>query len=61
MDPIGRFIAMLHEMLGHDKAAAFLGVPRGDRAACLICRYERTRTEVDRLAVIAALAPGAAS
>lgn len=58
MDAIGWFIATTHQLLGHDKAAAVAGVPPGDKAACLICQYERTHDETDRLAVLAALAPG---
>ena len=41
MDPIGVFIATLHQTIGHDKAAAFIGVPAGDKAACLLCQYEK--------------------
>jgi hypothetical protein len=52
MDAIGWFIATTHELLGHDKAAVVIGVPPGDKAACVICRYERTRTEEDRQIVI---------
>jgi len=57
MDPIGWFIATTHQLLGHDKAAQVLGVPPGDKVGCAICRYERTHAEVDRLAVLGALAP----
>jgi len=55
MDAIGWFIATTHQMLGHDKAAVVIGVPPGDAAACVICRYERTRSEEDRQAVVRAL------
>jgi hypothetical protein len=41
MDTIGRFIATLHNLLGHDKAAAAMGVPAGDKRQCLICQYEQ--------------------
>jgi hypothetical protein len=57
MDAIAWYIATSHELLGHDKTAAMLGVPVGDCAACKLCRYERTRNEVDRAAVLLALAP----
>lgn len=30
-------ILTLHELLGHDKAAAFLGVPVGDKTKCRLC------------------------
>jgi hypothetical protein len=41
LDTIGWFIATLHSQLGHDKAAAVIGQPPGDKTACLICRYEQ--------------------
>ncbi len=55
MDAIGLFIARLHNLLGHDTAAAFMGVLAGDRAACLLCQYERRPTEEGRQAVMAAI------
>jgi len=58
MDAIGWFIATTHQLLGHDKAAAVAGVPAGDKRECLICQYEQTHDESDRLAVISALVPG---
>jgi hypothetical protein len=57
VDAIGWFIANLHEVLGHEKAAAVMGVPVGDQAACVICRYERTRSEEDRQVVLDVLRP----
>lgn len=57
LDALGWYIATLHEMLGHDKAAAALGQAPGDKAGCLICAYERDRTPEARAAVIEALAP----
>ena len=41
LDTIGWFIATLHSQLGHDKAAAVIGQPPGDKSACVICQYER--------------------
>lgn len=41
MDTIGWFIATTHQLLGHDQAAAVVGQPAGDKAACLLCQYER--------------------
>lgn len=58
LDVLGWFIATLHELIGHDKAAAVIGQPPGDKAACLICVYERERTPEAKAAVIEALAPG---
>lgn len=58
MDTFGWFIATLHQFLGHDKAAAFIGVPAGDKDACLICQYEAHPSEAGRQAVIEALAAG---
>jgi hypothetical protein len=57
MDPIGWFIATLHQMLGHDKAAAVAGQPPGDKSACVICAYERQPTAENRQRVVDALAP----
>lgn len=57
MDPIGWFIATLHSLIGHDKAAAFLQVPVGDKTQCLICQHERRPTEATRAAVVRALRP----
>jgi hypothetical protein len=57
MDAIGWFIATTHQLLGHDKTAALIGQSSGNKEACLLCQYERTRSENDRLAVLAALAP----
>lgn len=57
MDPIGWFIATLHQVLGHDKTAAVIGATPGDKDACLICQYERHPSDTTRQAVIRALAP----
>lgn len=57
MDSIGWYIATLHSLLGHDKAAAVLGQPAGDKTACLICQYEARPTEEARQRVVEALAP----
>jgi len=57
MDPIGWFIATSHQLFGHDKAAAFLGVPPGDKNACVICYYEHFPTPENKQAVIDALTP----
>lgn len=40
MDQLDSFIVQLHVMLGHDKTAAYLGVPPGDRAGCALCHPE---------------------
>lgn len=55
MDAYGVFIARFHNMLGHDKLAAFIGQPPGDKAACLLCQYEREPTPSRRQAVVAAI------
>ena len=57
MDSIGWFIATLHQFIGHDQAAAFIGVPPGDKNACLICQYEQSPDDLKRQAVVRALAP----
>lgn len=55
MDTIGWFIATLHQLIGHDHAAAVIGQPPGNREDCLICQYEQHPDEESRQAVIAAL------
>ena len=55
MDPYGVFIARFHSMLGHDKLAAFIGQPPGDKAACLLCQYEDRPGDERRQAVAAAI------
>ncbi len=57
MDTIGWFIATTHQLLGHDKLAALIGQPTGDKAACVICQYEDRPSAERRQAVIDALAP----
>ena len=57
MDTIGWYVATMHSLIGHDKTAAFIGQPSGDKDACLICQYERSPDERKRQAVINALAP----
>jgi hypothetical protein len=56
VDAVGWCIANLHTLLGHDKAAAVLGVPAGDRAGCLVCAYEADPSAERRRAVVDALA-----
>jgi hypothetical protein len=57
MDAIGWYMAVMHQVLGHDKAAQVFGVPAGDKTACLICRYEADPTDLNRAVVEAALSP----
>jgi hypothetical protein len=50
MDIVGWFIVTLHQMLGHNKAAAVIGCPPYNRNACILCRYERgeaTKADVE--------------
>lgn len=58
MDSIGWFIATTHQLLGHDKAAAVMGQPPGDKTACVLCQYEAEPTSERRQAVIAAIGTG---
>jgi hypothetical protein len=60
MDAIGWFIAFAHQLLGHDKAAAVIGQPPGDKTACVICRYEAAPTAENRAAVEISLSAGQA-
>lgn len=55
MDPIGRFIATSHQLLGHDVAAAFIGFTPGDRSACVLCQFEGNPSTERRQAVIDAI------
>jgi len=55
MDPIGIFIAHMHQLLGHATAARFLGQPVGDRKTCVLCIFERNPTEANKRAVVAAI------
>ena len=51
MDTIGWLIANLHQMLGHDRTADFLGQDHGDKERCILCRYERgevTKEQVEQ-------------
>jgi len=55
VDPIGWFIATTHQMLGHDKAAAVMGVSAGDKRQCLLCQYEAHPSEDAHRAVADAI------
>jgi hypothetical protein len=50
LDPVGALIGNLHHMIGHDATAAFLGQPSGDKARCVLCRYERGEATRDEAA-----------
>ncbi len=59
MDLIGWYLATMHSIVGHDTTARFIGAPTGDRAECVICRYDRNPTAENRRAVEQALSrPG---
>lgn len=55
MDAIGWYVATMHSLLGHAKAAAAMGVPAGDEGECVICAYEQEPTDERRQAVIDAI------
>jgi hypothetical protein len=60
MDAIGWYIATLHDLIGHDQAAAFIGQPPGgDQESCLLCQHQQEPNDVTRQAVIRALRPAA--
>jgi hypothetical protein len=49
VDSIGWFLITMHQMIGHRATADFLGQPRGDKADCILCQYEKglaTKAEV---------------
>lgn len=56
LDPVGWYVATMHQLLGHAKAAVAMGVPPGDAGECIICAYEADPTPERRQAVIDALA-----
>ena len=37
MDIFDAFIVNMHRLLGHDRTADFIGMPRGDKSACRLC------------------------
>jgi hypothetical protein len=41
LDSIGWFIANLHQMMGHDKAAMVIGEPPYNKNTCILCLHER--------------------
>jgi hypothetical protein len=50
-DGLDWYICTLHEMLGHNSTAAYLGQPPGDRDQCILCQFEAgkvTRADVER-------------
>ena len=52
LDALGALVANLHAILGHDKAAAFLGTDVGDKSVCILCLYDQARaSRQDRLGV----------
>lgn len=55
MDAIGWYIATMHALLGHDKAADAIGQDRGDKDKCVICAYEQQLTADSKRAVEEAL------
>lgn len=55
MDVIGFYIVTLHQTLGHDKAAAVLGQPVGNRDHCVLCAYEHRPDDARRAAVLNAI------
>lgn len=55
MDPIGWFIASLHQLIGHDKTAAVINEPPGDKSQCVMCIYEADPTNANQDAVIKAI------
>lgn len=45
MDIICYYLALLHNLIGHDKTAAVIGQPAGDKTKCMLCTYEREPTD----------------
>ena len=40
MNTISWFLATMHQFLGHDKTAAYIGAPAGDKRDCILCWFE---------------------
>jgi hypothetical protein len=55
VDPIGIFIAHMHQLLGHTTTARFLGQPVGDKRTCVLCIFERNPTPANKQAVVQAI------
>lgn len=55
MDAIGAYIARLHTLLGHDKAAAVIGADPGNKDDCLLCAWDRDPSPERKAAVEDAL------
>jgi hypothetical protein len=50
MDNISWFLATMHQAIGHDKTAAYIGQPPGDKRDCIVCWFEAgqvTREQVE--------------
>jgi hypothetical protein len=43
MDTISWFLATMHQAIGHDKTAAYIGAAPGDKNECILCWYEAGR------------------
>jgi hypothetical protein len=52
VDAAGWYVATMHQLLGHEKAAAAMGVPAGDKSECA---FEADPTPERRQAVIDAI------
>jgi hypothetical protein len=40
MDTISWFLATMHQFLGHDKTAGYIGAAAGDKRDCILCWFE---------------------
>ena len=47
LDTISWFICTLHDAIGHDATAAFLGEPIGDKQQCILCQHQRGEATKD--------------
>jgi hypothetical protein len=39
-DILDAYIEFMHHLLGHDRCADYLGVPRYDKSKCILCHPE---------------------
>lgn len=47
MDTISWFLATLHQAIGHDKTAAYIGSAPGDKRSCILCWHEAGKATRD--------------
>ncbi len=59
MDIFSWYVATMHQLLGHDKAALAMGQDPAPGERCLLCEYEEDPSPERRRAVVAAMSEAA--